>query len=217
MTFHPPICCNFLKLKSYLFQDKPVKVVNLERKNKLEKRNQLSRKPWSCNKSKLPSWIKPMLQCDLCKYKASEKGNMLRHMNSQHMNMQVSECKICKKVFADKFKLNYHLKMVHLDHQKYGCSICEKRYNVYKLLDSHIKREHPMKLMKTMCSCDICGVEYLSKLRLEVHIKMDHIGPFKCFDKKCRKSFLVGTIRRKHYFKCHSQNLEVRLIIHLHI
>lgn len=155
--------------------------------------------------SKLPTI--DSIKCHICGYKPNYKENLIRHIALKH-TFEKSQCEICKKIFDNKTKMEIHSKRNHEVLPEYKCQFCEAKYNVYIIFHKHIKNHHPFHKFKIQCFCDICGEEFFSKTRLESHMKLDHLGPFKCFDAKCIKSFTTAATRKKHYLALHNSDHE---------
>lgn len=153
------------------------------------------------------------MSCDQCGYRTHRLCLLNLHMNSTH---KVEECKctICKKLCPNQEKLKLHIKKMHVEkrERKHKCLICGASYKNYADLKKHFAKHmsNHSSQNTTTYSCDICGVEFLSKPRIEQHIIFDHSKLFKCLDKKCFKSFNDLQTRRDHYLRFHSTDKKVR-------
>lgn len=58
-------------------------------------------------------------------------------------------------------------------------------------------------------TCDICGKKYHSALKMEGHMKQTHVGPAKCYDRNCLRSFCSWTNAKTHYYKYHNPDRAV--------
>lgn len=74
------------------------------------------------------------------------------------------------------------------------------------ILISHILETN----QKSHALVTFCGVEYVSIIHLDSHMKRKHSGVYKCFDKCCKKSFTDATNRRTHYLFFHNNDQEVK-------
>ena len=66
------------------------------------------------------------IPCDLCGYKATEQGSLIKHKQSKHIGIKYS-CSKCEKQFTGKGTVNSQMKSKHLN-QKYPCTDCEKQH-----------------------------------------------------------------------------------------
>lgn len=155
-----------------------------------------------------PQLIKTLLFCDLCKYQTMKKTNLHRHMRSAHV-IQISKCKICSRAFETEIRLKAHMVQVHIGH-KFKCLICNMNFKRYQALSIHVEKQHSSERSKTTFACDLCGVDYYSKLNLDVHMKGSHRGPYKCFVITCKKGFAKSSGRKKHYTSCHIEKIKVK-------
>lgn len=92
------------------------------------------------------------------------------------------------------------------------CLLCDRKVKAYVTLCRHIEKRHFKDKSKTTFVCDVCGKYYFIKLRLEFHMRFEHFGSFKCFDKSCRKSFTQNNSRRTHFFQFHNNDRKVSKI-----
>lgn len=118
-------------------------------------------------------------------------------------------CNICNKIFGNVFKLKTHLRTHAEKVRKHECLICWADYNSYGELQIHTKKVHSKQELKASCICDICDVRFFSKLKMDMHMKLEHNGPFKCFFQKCYKYFMSSSTRKKHFLSFHNSNVHV--------
>lgn len=128
-------------------------------------------------------------------------------MNQKH-KYEKSKCRRCAKFFDNLFKLKKHESKTHSS-LNFECLICLRKFRDYEQLRSHVERIHSKVKKKIMHHCDICGVNYYSKFRLEKHLLRDHTRPFKCLYETCMKMFVSSSSRRMHFLKIHNNKLEV--------
>lgn len=133
-------------------------------------------------------------------------------MNLTH-KIEECKCTICKKLCVNQEKLKQHIKKMHAGkrERKHKCAICGASYKNYADLKKHFaKNISNHSSQNTTYSCDLCDAKFLSKQRIEDHIISDHSKLFKCFDKKCFKSFNDWQTRRDHYLTFHSTDKKVK-------
>lgn len=150
--------------------------------------------------------LEKKFKCDLCSFEATRKDIIKYHLNSTHRLEEIA-CKICKKVYQNVFKMRHHM-LIHRT-QRFECPICVSDFKHYGKLQEHVESSHPEKKSEIICTCDVCGITYYSKLQLNKHMRIDHTGPFKCFDKSCFKWFSGAVVRNNHFMSFHSRDIKV--------
>lgn len=93
---------------------------------------------------------------------------------------------------------------------KFKCSICASMHRTYIKLSKHIETTHSAEKMQTIYFCDLCGMDYYSKIQLESHMKRVHCGAFKCFVNTCKVGFVSRMSRKEHFLFFHNRNKKVK-------
>lgn len=143
------------------------------------------------------------------------KTTLALHLASQHVYNE-SKCQICKKIYANPRKLKNHVFNVHSSATRFECSICELQLKNYKNLHLHVEKRHSFKKHEVSSTCDICGISYYSKLKLENHMKFEHTGSIACFDKKCNRKFYNINATKKHFLVFHNRDFKVIFYIDIY-
>ena len=112
--------------------------------------------------------IKPF-KCNMCEYKAGQKGTLKRHTESVHEGIKPFKCSMCEYKAGQKVDLKKHIESVHEGIKKFKCTICDyKTANNFKL-KKHIETVHEeIKLFK----CNICKYKTGKKTSLIRHKKI---------------------------------------------
>ena len=97
--------------------------------------------------------------CELCEYKATQKGNLLRHIKSTHEGVKFP-CEQCEYKAKYKGNLLKHIKSTH-EGVKFPCEQCDYKAKWKKGLLRHIKSIHEG--VKFPCEqCDYKATQSLS-------------------------------------------------------
>lgn len=136
---------------------------------------------------------------------------MNRHILRKHATRERLFCPICEKVLDGAMKLETHLKN-HENKEIFHCLVCDAMLKTYFGLCTHVESVHKLEKHETTCTCDLCGVDYYSTKRLDTHMKTDHSGIYKCFEKTCSKRFSTLESLKRHFLLHHKQSVEVRLL-----
>jgi hypothetical protein len=128
------------------------------------------------------------LQCD---NSYSAKASLNRHNREKHNAKSTSRyqsllgyrCSHCGKVLTTNNRLKIHINNMHTQPapkkelkkkpvvKNIKCAYCEEMFQYWSKLTTHVKTRHtPNRKMM----CDHCGVNYLTKSRLVMHLKSHH-------------------------------------------
>ena len=145
------------------------------------------------------------LGCNVCKYKAADKEDIISHWQKEHVGKEnLFACNLCENSFAKYTAMTKHKKYMHGE-RPYKCDQCDYRAAKQGILNKHISIMHEGKRV----ACPVCKVEFVSRANLRVHQKNIHEGVrFPC--NECDYSAtqiqgLKGHIRVKHQgvrFEC---------------
>lgn len=154
-----------------------------------------------------------MFFCDICDYRTTRKDILKSHMNTNHTHEHLKlKCKVCCKIFLNIAGLKVHM-VTHI-RKKIKCPLCKIKLGTYSVYREHIESIHYSSDKSSIaCLCDICGVNYYSKLYLDIHMKKVHSHPFKCHDRVCKKSFRSIQQRKIHYLSWHNSDKKVSQIL----
>lgn len=130
-------------------------------------------------------------------------------MKCRHIVKEV-KCKECKKYFKNSHLLKRHEQATHFqprNKHSFECPICNLNLVKYQGLKRHVEDMHSAaEKLKITCTCDLCNVKYVSKLQMTIHMKVEHSGPYKCFDWNCEKRFTNPVYRRTHFKMFHNRD-----------
>uniref|UniRef100_A0A2A4K5P5 C2H2-type domain-containing protein n=1 Tax=Heliothis virescens TaxID=7102 RepID=A0A2A4K5P5_HELVI len=172
-----------------------------------------------------------MRDCEILKNHTSKHSEDLATFISQRIiskdipvKIDVSNigCKECEKPLKDLEELISHIITVHegdyeeslgvcalpfvLTKNLMQCVLCENQYDNFTSMVSHMHKDH----ISHSSVCQICGLSFISKIRLKRHINNSHIG-YRCTI--CSKMFNASHRMEKHKQKMHGQgkNFECNL------
>ena len=109
--------------------------------------------------------------CNICKYSATQKGNLLRHIKSTHFQGKLFFCQLCDYKAAEKSNLSIHLQNVHQKREKIICTDCNKSIKKSSLY-LHRKSFHSGE--QQTLYCNICTFQTKYKQSLKGHILNVH-------------------------------------------
>ncbi|KAL4217598.1 hypothetical protein ACF0H5_022340 [Mactra antiquata] len=170
--------------------------------------------------------IKPH-KCVVCSQMFSRTDHVIRHMKTQHHEMETFECDVCHETFekpnevvshyinhlSPDFEIEKQVKTVFTEEEKeiinitplesgksqYDCKLCEKTFKKPYQAREHVNSHTGNKPHK----CDQCGSAYAKKDNLTTHIRMVHNGmkgEHTCV--KCRKTFMKKENYDAHIETC---------------
>ena len=108
--------------------------------------------------------------CSHCAYKAKQKSDLQRHIESVH-EAQIFPCTHCKYKATRKDHLQKHVKTVHQG-QAFQCNQCKYKAKQRSDLQRHIRSVHEGQTY----SCTHCTYKATRKDHLQKHIKSVHEG-----------------------------------------
>ncbi|XP_030768332.1 zinc finger protein 771-like isoform X2 [Sitophilus oryzae] len=149
-------------------------------------------------------------KCTECGAGFVRKRMLRRHINT-HLNIMPFSCEICKKRYYSEHDLNRH-KVIHDSERRYMCDVCSKTFktsgNLWQHKQTHGEKAYQCEQCGYKASswmllrqhqtchievkefvCDICGMNFKSKIRLVNHRKLhfDHHSNKKNVQPKKRK------------------------------
>lgn len=110
-------------------------------------------------------------QCDQCNRTFSTKDNLNIHIRGVHNKETGIECPQCNKVISCAGNLRKHIDTVHTKALQVECHICQKVLGNKTALKTHIASVHEKSIS---FSCKYCGQIYRSKNGLEIHVLKKH-------------------------------------------
>ncbi|XP_055613783.1 zinc finger protein draculin-like [Uranotaenia lowii] len=140
-------------------------------------------------------------KCYMCNGEQMESAEALvAHLND-HRDLIPYTCNQCvmeKVVLIDTTAINNHLLM----HRKpYKCPHCDRHYSDTNSLDLHMQKIHPEETGKHEPHfCEVCGVEFPTKLVLQHHLRT-HTYVFSC--QYCGKMFKGKRHLNRHISSVH--------------
>jgi len=151
--------------------------------------------------------IKPF-KCEDCDYSSSRKGDLKKHISSQHAKHDVGSfdegkvytCEICNSEFKDRSNLKKHILVVHEGIKPFECSLCGSCFSQKSKMKKHIAAVHERKKPH---KCKWCDRGFDSKKDLTRHIECVHEKkrPFKC--EMCGQDFGMACSLKKHVKTMH--------------
>lgn len=79
-----------------------------------------------------------------CPQKTTTHGNLKKHMDRQHSNIQY-KCPYCEKITSSKHDHTKHIEDMHLNQEAFSCDICCKTFKIRYYLLKHLRRVHKIK------------------------------------------------------------------------
>lgn len=105
-------------------------------------------------------------ECEVCYIKIKE-SSMKRHMLIHTGNTKIHKCGICQERFNSLYSVRLHKEVVHgIPRFVHACNLCHKSYTQRVDLQNHMARIH----MSTDHLCEVCGVGFTTKRKLEYHL-----------------------------------------------
>jgi uncharacterized Zn-finger protein len=140
--------------------------------------------------------------CLECDYKATEKGSLIRHIDTVHRGIRKFKCTQCVRSFTRSDSLTTHIQSVH-NKILFVCTVegCDKAYSQKRHLNHHIKSFHEGQEHR----CDQCGKVLSTKANLKKHIQTVHSDErrFICSFDSCGKSFSQKSDLNTHIKSIH--------------
>lgn len=107
----------------------------------------------------------------------------------------IYQCNVCKKSFKY-YNVYYKHRSAHKGEKP--CKICEKVFKASALSNNTCLscKKAPQKVRKDLCTCKMCGKEFLDPRSLREHMQVHNDGRFDC--KSCSVSFSSAERLSKH-------------------
>lgn len=176
--------------------------------------------------------LKPMRDCEILKehtlkHTVNLDAFIPKRIISKDVPIKIDvtdlACKVCPEVqIKDLEEFISHIILVHkgnydtnlgvcvfpfvLKKDLMQCVLCENQYDNFTSMVGHMHKDH----VSHSCVCQICGLSFMSQIRLKRHISNSHIG-YRC--SACGKMFNASHRLEKHkqrfhgYTKLHECNL----------
>ncbi|XP_075989850.1 uncharacterized protein LOC142985519 [Anticarsia gemmatalis] len=111
------------------------------------------------------------VNCEICD-RMINKHNMMNHLKT-HIDVRPYKCGFvgCDKAFKDPSSLRKHT-IIHYPEHQYQCDLCDSRFARKHRLNIHRKLHNTRG-----CSCDYCGLTFIFKKTLLIHIVKKHKNP----------------------------------------
>ncbi|XP_076449055.1 uncharacterized protein LOC143285557 [Babylonia areolata] len=132
-------------------------------------------------------------QCPKCSRTYSSYHKMQRHLKS-HGDLG-GICDVCGKIFQTKAALRNHTKLHTSPEGMFQCPKCPTSFRFQSRLEKHMRKH-----VDRTDVCPHCGKVYISKVHLQRHISVDHLGikdyRYKC--DQCGAQFFENIQLRDH-------------------
>ncbi|XP_047526110.1 zinc finger protein 567-like [Pieris napi] len=122
----------------------------------------------------------------------------------QHSTDFLHKCQLCPYKARDKALLRNHMK-VHIADYKYMCTKCPSRF----LFRSNLNRHNMWKHKQKQFSCDTCKRMFHTKLAVQQHHEVDHLGMKNHSCNLCGKAFGYRKAMMKHQRTVHKREKRV--------
>ncbi|KAF4521391.1 hypothetical protein B566_EDAN018149 [Ephemera danica] len=120
--------------------------------------------------------------CHLCNNSYKHKGNLQKHINLNHTNVDLRvACKVCQKICHNSKSLLDHMRYKHRDNSRnLKCDYCSSFFTTQKFLQRHMKQR--CHLLRTQSAeggseryyCHLCRMFWSEKFDLTEHILANH-------------------------------------------
>ena len=107
--------------------------------------------------------------CDQCDYQASYKGDLHKHIQSQHGFSVSSQCPECGAEFRQRGAMLAHCRSIH-EGIRYPCNECDYQATQQSGLKRHILNIHE----GIKYPCNQCDYQATDKSKLRKHMKSKH-------------------------------------------
>ena len=146
---------------------------------------------------------KKRLACKDCDKTFTTRNGLYCHKLAVHLKQRKYKCELCDhEGFTNRGHYMGHLHKVHYQVNPYSCDKCGKTFTYKSYVKQH-KKTCPGIVVEppTSVTCNTCGAEFPSKLRLNVHLKYKHAtaSTFVCL---CGKKYKWRTSMSTHRKKC---------------
>lgn len=106
----------------------------------------------------------------------------------------------CGKQFKHKEALKTHVKIVHLKLKSHTCDDCGRSFYGKTALSDHKKRLHSENLTYDF-ACEQCGKQFCTKRQLVIHKRTHLEAKFKCNADGCDKAYITKSKLERHLKK----------------
>ena len=99
-------------------------------------------------------------QCDMCEYKCEKNITLIKHKNTKHTQVHLSDTDIVGTSFTGK--------------QKFHCDQCDYSCQAKKSLKKHVSHNHEGLIQRPFIQCDECDKTFKTKTELKTHMESHH-------------------------------------------
>lgn len=115
-------------------------------------------------------WKRQVLQCGHCPYRTNQKGNLSKHVQVKHLELEPADCPKCGRTFKNLPSMLGHSNYCMVE-RNLECHECGYKTNKRYVLTKHIKLSHYQLFTDQVLKCQICGKQLTNIFSFEEHVK----------------------------------------------
>ena len=140
----------------------------------------------------------PLINCNKCVQKFSNKGNLIKHVQS-HVQ-KIFDCQKCNETFNNEDSLRNH-EMSHTSVQTFNCDNCDASFSLKKDLMEHTKVQRTGKEFECRQGEKTATEKIVLEEHAESHVKDSDMEEYSC--NKCDKTYSDMRKLRRHDWRSH--------------
>ena len=144
-------------------------------------------------------------ECPTCKQCFRMKRTLIVHIQAKHTNIRPHVCSVCGKGFVDSYSLKIHLGS-HRNERSHICDRCGKGFAQKQSLIGHLR----LHTGAMPFQCSECGLCFRTRLKQQLHFKVEHVKDNPNVCQECGKLFPTGS-HLKYHMKSHTKPFNCKI------